>query len=162
MLPNNAIIDEKIYESSTESGTKTLQTEEKVDYSTSAILGKGVLGKMILGKTDGDGMVFRLTGAIDGIDALKQSIAMRLSTEADQYIIYPYTYGITTLDLYGMPFYYIMAVLPKRIIDALKEDDRITKVSNFSFKTLGKNKLHTTFTVHSIYGDVTSEMTVSY
>ena len=100
-------------------------------------------------------------GFIDGIDALKQSVYLILNTEADQYIIYPYTYGINTLDLFGKPHYYIMAVLPDRIKEALLTDDRITDVSDFEFE-VDKNKLHVKFVVTSIYGSFEEETEVIY
>lgn len=100
-------------------------------------------------------------GKIDGLDALKQSIYLMLSIEADRYIIYPYTYGINTLDLIGKPYYYVAAVLPERIKTTLSKDDRITDVSDFEFIVDGK-KLHVSFVVHTIYGIIPQEMTVRY
>ena len=102
-----------------------------------------------------------VVGKIDGLAAVKQSIYFLLSVEADQYIIYPYTYGITTIDLIGMPNYYVMAVIPNRIKETLLSDDRITDVTDFEFAT-DKNKLHVKFIVHTIYGDIESETAVSY
>ena len=93
--------------------------------------------------------------------ALQQSIFLMLSTEADQYIIYPYTYGINTLDLIGKPVYYVMAVIPERIKTTLLSDDRVTDVTNFEFEVNG-NKLTVKFVVHSIYGDVEEETVVVY
>ena len=100
-------------------------------------------------------------GKVDGLEALKQSIYFMLNTEADQYIIYPYTYGITTLDLFGKPVYYVMAVLPDRIKETLLSDSRITDVSDFEFK-VDKNKLTTSFVVHTVYGDTKEEVVVNY
>jgi hypothetical protein len=84
-----------------------------------------------------------------------------LSTEADQYIIYPYTYGINTLDLIGKPSYYVMAVLPERIKKTLLSDDRILDVTDFEFE-VNRNKLGVKFIVHSIYGDLKEETAVIY
>ena len=98
---------------------------------------------------------------MDGLVALQQSIFLMLSTEADQYIIYPYTYGIKTLDLIGKPSYYVMAVIPERITETLLSDDRITDVTDFEFE-IKENKLTVKFVVHSIYGDVEGETVVIY
>ncbi len=98
---------------------------------------------------------------MDGLSALQQSIFLMLNTEADQYIIYPYTYGIRTLDLIGKPSYYVMAVLPERLTEALLSDDRITDVSDFEFEVKG-NTLTVKFVVHSIYGDIEEETVVIY
>lgn len=100
-------------------------------------------------------------GKIDDLDALRQSIYLMLNIEADQYIIYPYTYGIKTLDLIGRPSYYVMAILPERIKETLLSDNRITDVSDFEFEVNG-NKIHTKFVVHTIYGDTNEETVVMY
>ena len=98
-------------------------------------------------------------GMVDDATALHQDIYLKLNVEADQYIIYPYTYGLTTIDLIGKPTYYVMAVLPERIKSALMDDNRIVGVSDFEFETLGK-KLHVTFVVNTIYGNLTEETVV--
>lgn len=100
-------------------------------------------------------------GTIDGLDALRQSINLVLTIEADQYLIYPYTYGVNTLDLIGKPYYYVMAVLPDRIKETLLKDDRITDVSDFEFE-VEHNKLHVTFIITSIYGTFEEETVVTY
>lgn len=98
-------------------------------------------------------------GKIDDLAALKQSIHLMLNIEADQYIIYPYTYGLRTLDLYGKPRYYVVAVLPERIKETLLSDDRITDVTDFEFET-NKDKLHVKFIIHTIYNEEFEEMVV--
>lgn len=102
-----------------------------------------------------------MSGKIDDLDAIRQAIYLLLSIEADQYIIYPYTYGIRTIDLFGKPSYYVMAVIPERIKEALFRDDRITDVSDFEFEVNG-NKLGVKFIVHTIYGNLEEEMVVQY
>ena len=42
-------------------------------------------------------------GWVDGVEAVKQAIFRILNTERYQYIIYPWWYGIETIDLYGEP-----------------------------------------------------------
>lgn len=91
-------------------------------------------------------------GIIDEMDALRQTVYLMLSTEADQYIIYPYTYGLKTIDLIGKPMHYVMAVIPERITETLLTDNRITDVSDFEFE-VNRNKLNVKFVVHTIYGD---------
>lgn len=100
-------------------------------------------------------------GKIDELTALKQSIYLMLTIESDQYIIYPYTYGIKTIDLIGKPYYYVMAVFPERVKETLLSDDRITDVSDFEF-TIDGNKLNVKFIVHSIYGELEEETVVIY
>jgi hypothetical protein len=101
-------------------------------------------------------------GMIDDLEALKQSIYLTLNTEADQHIIYHWTYGLQTIDLIGKPSYYVMAVLPDRIKEALLDDDRITDVSEFEFK-INNNKITVSFIVSTIYGEnIEEEMVVIY
>lgn len=113
-------------------------------------------------KTFGINLVDNVIGGkIDGLDALKQSIYFLLNIEADQYIIYPYTYGIKTVDLIGEPYYYVLAVLPGRIKEALLSDDRITDVSDFEFE-VNKQKVHVKFIAKTIYGDIDEETVVRF
>jgi len=139
------------------------------DNGYSCILGVCVLGRAVLGKatgkdTDVDNTLkpqYYIGGKVDRLAALQQSILLMLSVEADQYIIYPYTYGINTLDLIGKPSYYVMAVIPERIKETLLSDDRITDVTDFEFETNG-NRLGVKFVVHTIYGDIEEETAVIY
>jgi hypothetical protein len=95
------------------------------------------------------------------LDAVRQSIYLILSVEADQHIIYPYYYGLSTLDLIGKPVQYVAAIISSRIKEALLMDDRITDVSDFEFEP-SKNKLQVTFVAHTIYGNVNAETVVNY
>ena len=98
---------------------------------------------------------YTIGGKIDDLEALQQSIYLLLSIEADQYIIYPHTYGIVTVDLIGKPNYYVAAVLPERIKTALMQDDRIVDVTDFEFGAKGRT-LEVQFTINTIYGDYTA------
>jgi len=100
-------------------------------------------------KTDGDSV----RGFVDGIEAVKQSVFRTLSTERYQYIIYPWYYGIETLDLYGEPITYVCPELERRITEALLVDSRIISVTDFEHDATVKGVVHTSFTVHTIFGD---------
>lgn len=100
-------------------------------------------------------------GKIDEVAAVEQSIYLMLNIEADQYIIYPYTYGMKTLDLIGKPIHYVMAIIPERIEETLLSDDRITEVSDFEYE-VDKNKLHVKFIAHTIYGEIEVKTVVIY
>lgn len=100
-------------------------------------------------------------GEINGLTALQQRIYLKLNVEADQHIIYPWTYGLTTVDLIGKPVYYVVAVIPDRIKETLLSDDEITDVSDFEFDVNG-NKLTVKFVVKTIYGDLEQETVVTY
>lgn len=115
----------------------------------------------VLMTSTGNVVTHAVSGKIDELEALKQAIYLILNVEADQFIIYPYTYGIQVLDLIGKPSYYVVAVVQERIKEALVDDDRITDVTDFEFN-IQKNKITVTFIVHSIYGDIEEETVVTY
>lgn len=102
----------------------------------------------------------RIVGYIDELEALRQAIFLILSIERYEYVIYSWNYGVEFNDLIGQSTDYVMPEIKRRISEALVQDDRITSVDNFSFK-INKKKVHVFFTVHSIFGDVDEESTVS-
>lgn len=102
----------------------------------------------------------RLKGFTDEIDALKQTIYFILNTERYDYLIYDWNYGFQIKDLIGQNPNDILQTIQARISDALIQDTRITEVSNFSFDVI-KNKVKTTFTIKSIFGDLQQEVNIN-
>ena len=100
-----------------------------------------------------------IKGKVDDLDSVKQAIYLILNTERYNYNIYSWNYGVELVDLIGQPLPYVTVILPKRIEDALLQDDRIKGVQDFTFKR-DKNKLYTTFTVVTTLGDIPSELEV--
>ncbi|MBP5781521.1 MAG: DUF2634 domain-containing protein [Clostridia bacterium] len=96
----------------------------------------------------------RIRGYVDGVDALRQTIFHILSVQRYRYPIYSFNYGVELEDLVGMPPDYVMSVIKQRISDALLQDDRIEYIDEWDFIRRG-NSITVTFTVHSIYGDMT-------
>lgn len=133
MIPNIEILQETLDEF--EYGTETYKIQ-------------------ILDEDDG-----YIKGAIDDIDAIKQAIYLILNTERYNYNIYSWNYGVELVDLIGQPLPYVTVVLPKRIEDALIQDDRIEGVRDFTF-IRDKNKIHTSFTVVTTLGNIPSELEV--
>jgi len=103
-----------------------------------------------------------VNGVVDGLEAMKQVIYKILNTERYEYIIYSWNYGIELQDLYGEPISYVCSELQRRITEALIQDDRVETVDSFLFETEEKRKLHVTFVVHTIFGDVEAEKVVNY
>lgn len=101
----------------------------------------------------------RINGYVDDIDAIKQAIYLILSIERYKHIIYSWDYGVELLDLYGKPLPYVMAELPRRITEALTQDNRIEDVTDFEFERNGK-RLHATFTVVTNAGTLTTDLEV--
>ena len=102
----------------------------------------------------------RINGYTDDLEAIQQSIYLILNTERYKYIIYSWDYGIELIDLFGQPMSYVIAEIPRRITDALLQDNRITNVTNFEFE-INNHKIHTTFTVETESGNVETELEVS-
>lgn len=101
-----------------------------------------------------------IAGYIDDLEAMKQAIYLILNIERYEYLIYSWNYGIELNDLYGQPIPFVLPELKRRITEALVQDSRILGVDNFSFET-NKGKVHATFTVNTIYGDVEAEKVVN-
>lgn len=93
-------------------------------------------------------------GFTDGLDAVRQAIFKILNTERYQYIMYSWNYGIETSDLYGEPVTYVCPELERRITEALLADTRINSITDFKHDIGTKGVIHTSFTVHTVYGDM--------
>ena len=100
-------------------------------------------------------------GFVDEQEAMKQAIFRILSTERYQYIIYPWWYGIETIDLYGEPVTYVCPELERRITEALLIDTRINSVTDFEFDLEVKGVVHAIFTVNTIYGEIKADKGVN-
>lgn len=101
----------------------------------------------------------RIDDYVDDLQAVAQTVYLILSTERYQHIIYSWDYGVELIDLIGKPMPYIMSELPRRITEALIQDDRIETVKDFEFEVDHK-RLFTTFTVVSNVGDLTTKLEV--
>lgn len=76
----------------------------------------------------------RISGKIDELDAVIQALYKILNTERYAYEIYPDSYGVEFDGLIGQDKDYVRAELPRRIIDALKVDDRVRDVTDMAIK----------------------------
>lgn len=97
----------------------------------------------------------RISGYVDGIEAVMQSIYCILNTERYDWLIYSWNYGVELKDLFGKPSGLVQSKLKKRIREALMQDDRISGVDNFIFVRKGRI-LSATFTVHTAYGEIST------
>lgn len=100
-----------------------------------------------------------ITGTIDQIQAVEQSVFLILTTERYQWLIFSWNYGVEFQNLIGKDPEYCVPEIERRIREALLQDDRITAVENFQFE-LNKRKVLTTFTVISIFGGFTTTLEV--
>lgn len=93
-----------------------------------------------------------ISGYIDEIEAIKQSIYLMLSTERYAWLIYNWYYGVEFDTLIGKNEDYVNSEIVRRIKECLIEDDRITNVSLFELKR-ENDSLNIEFMVSTIYGD---------
>lgn len=96
----------------------------------------------------------------DKREAMKRVIYLVLSTERYKYPIYSWNYGVELDDLFGQPIPYVLPELKRRVTEALLMDDRITAVDGWQFE-VKRQKVHATFTVSTIFGDVEAETEVN-
>lgn len=99
-------------------------------------------------------------GYIDGLEAVKQSMELILSTERYAYPIYSWNYGIELESLIGKDFDFVWPEIKRRFKDALMRDDRITDVSNFKY-TKKDDELLVEFEVVSDYGKFETQKAVN-
>ena len=101
----------------------------------------------------------RIHGKTDGLEAVRQAVYLILCTERYQYLIYSWNYGAELAQLIGQPIALVLPEIERCVKEALMQDDRITAVDNFDFE-VNRNKVHCSFTVHSIFGETQAETEV--
>lgn len=101
----------------------------------------------------------KITGMIDGMEAIKQSVFHILNTERYEHLIYSFDYGSELKGLIGLSPIFIESELNRRVEEALQQDDRITGIDNFSM-TRSEDKALVTFTVISELGNFKYEQEV--
>lgn len=95
----------------------------------------------------------RIMGTVDNIDAMEQAIYLILQTERYESIIYNWYYGVEFDTLIGKSRELITSELERRIREALTEDDRINRISDFEIE-FTSDKAIISFTVNTIFGDI--------
>ncbi len=99
-------------------------------------------------------------GWIDGLEAVKQSVYKIINTERYDYIIYSWSYGSELTNLIGEQISFVNSKIEQKITDALLQDERIEKVSNFTFSS-SKGAVIVEFTVTSSEGTFIAEKVVN-
>ena len=95
----------------------------------------------------------RIMGTVDNNDAMEQAIYLILQTERYESIIYNWYYGVEFDTLIGKSRELITSELERRIREALTEDDRINRISDFDIE-FTSDKAIVSFTVNTIFGDI--------
>lgn len=102
----------------------------------------------------------RIRGTVTGWEAVRQAVEIILNVERFRWQIYrPYS-GMQWNGLIGQDPGYVAAELQRRIQDALRMDDRVQGISDFSY-TVSGDVLTASLTVNTVYGEVASGMEVN-
>lgn len=96
----------------------------------------------------------RISGYIDGKDAIIQAVFLILQTERYESMIYNWYYGSELDTLIGQNRDYVTSELQRIIREALTEDDRINEVSDFIIE-FKDDVASIEFVVESNIGDIT-------
>lgn len=102
----------------------------------------------------------KISGYIDEIEALKQTIYCILNTERYDYIIYSWNFGSELRNLIGKDVDFAVGDIRRRVTEALTQDDRIESIDNFKIQ-IEQDKMNLEFIVNSIYGEITIEKVVN-
>lgn len=108
-----------------------------------------------------DTETMRISGEINGIEAVRQAAEIILNIERYRWQIFDPSSGVQLEELIGHDKALVGSELNRRITDALKMDDRIIGISDFTYSTSGNN-LSASFTINTVYGDFVQEMEVSF
>lgn len=100
-----------------------------------------------------------IQGTVDEIKAVEQAVFLILNTERYAWLIHSWNYGVELQSLIGLDTQYCLVEIPRRISEALLQDDRITAVEDFEFQ-VNKRRVLTTFRVVSVFGEMCTEMEV--
>lgn len=100
-----------------------------------------------------------ISGFVDGVEALKQTIYGILNTERYEYLIYSFDYGVELQSLIGEDMEYVKIDIHRRIEEALKQDNRILSVDKPEIISEGDTLTYKAV-VNSIYGDINIEKEV--
>lgn len=103
----------------------------------------------------------KIIGMCDDEVAIRQAVYMILNTERFEHLIYSWNYGVELKNLIGENKTYIIPELERVIKEALIQDDRITDVNNFEFKSEKKN-ISVTFNVVTDIGEFVMDKVVNY
>ena len=104
----------------------------------------------------------RVQGTITkNLQAVRQAVYKILNTERYKHVIYSWNYGVELQNLFGKPMPYVLPEIPRRITEALTQDDRITDVTNYDLSYTKDGSVLAKFTVVSIYGELTEGVIVN-
>ena len=102
----------------------------------------------------------RVRGMLEGREAMAQAIRKLLSTERFSYLIYSWNYGTQWANLMGEDRAMAESELKRILWEALKQDPRITGLSQVSISWTDRRSCAVSLEAETIFGTVREETTV--
>ena len=102
----------------------------------------------------------RIAGEVTGLAAVRQAVEIILWTERFRWQIYrPYS-GMQWAGLVGQDPGYVASELQRRMGEALRMDDRVRGISDFTYSVEG-DTLTASVTVDTVYGETQASVEVN-
>ena len=104
----------------------------------------------------------RIQGEVTGYEAVKQAVNIILNVERFRWQIYSPNSGMQWDGLIGQDPGYVASEMQRRMLDALRMDDRVRGISNFSYTLSNDGDTMTaSVTVNTVYGEVQTTVEVN-
>lgn len=104
----------------------------------------------------------RIQGEVTGYEAVKQAVNIILNVERFRWQIYSPNSGMQWDGLIGQDPGYVASEMQRRMLDALRMDDRVCGISNFSYTLSNDGDTMTaSVTVNTVYGEVQTTVEVN-
>ena len=102
----------------------------------------------------------RVTGFVEGQEAMRQAIEKALSTERFAYEIYSDSYGAEFNDLIGEHLDLAKAEIERLVTEVVTTDERVISVDNFEIKNETRDTLTIKFVVSTVFGNLAFDQEV--
>lgn len=104
----------------------------------------------------------RIQGEVTGYESVKQAVNIILNVERFRWQIYSPNSGMQWDGLIGQDPGYVASEMQRRMLDALRMDDRVRGISNFSYTLSNDGDTMTaSVTVNTVYGEVQTTVEVN-
>lgn len=107
-----------------------------------------------------DRSTMQVAGMDNTLEAVRQAVEIALNVERYRWTIYSTNFGNELDGLVGEDEAYIIAEVPRLVEDALSVDSRVLSVDDYTFTRVGKDSMSVTFTVHTVYGDLSEVLEI--
>lgn len=104
----------------------------------------------------------RIQGEVADYEAVKQAVNIILNVERFRWQIYSSNSGMQWDGLIGQDPGYVASEMQRRMLDALRMDDRVRGISNFSYTLSNDGDTMTaSMTVNTVYGEIQTTVEVN-